>query len=107
METKEEKMEQGVTHLRPGRRTPVLSLHLRGGTRVAEPVPTQQRAGSYVHRAAERRSSRKLGFRLTEFSEIYSRFPSLIESATSPRMSSSPVNACCRLLPQLEDTAHA
>ena len=45
METKEEKMEQGVTHLRPGRRTPVLSLHLRGGTRVAEPVPTQQRAG--------------------------------------------------------------
>ncbi len=67
METKEEKMEQGVTHLRPGRRTPVLSLHLWGGTRVAEPVPTQQRAGSYVHRAAERRSSRKLGFRLCSF----------------------------------------
>jgi hypothetical protein len=40
METKEEKMEQGGTHLRPGRRTPVLSLHLRGGTRVTEPVPT-------------------------------------------------------------------
>src|SRR5829696_1919721 len=60
-----------------------------------------------IHELPRRGLLGKLGFRLTEFSEIYSRLPSLLESATSPRTSSSPVNACCRLLPQLKDTAHA
>jgi hypothetical protein len=34
---------------------------------VALLIPTQQRADSYVHRAAERRPFRKLGFRLCSF----------------------------------------